>query len=154
MQGWRQYFPLFCIKKCTACVDLQIRRRNGKQLFFELETISKNFCTQKFCFSGNVVLTYEFVIRIFIVIILKYLISEMKRQNNIWAAGVKGSSVPRMGPIKKLFTTQKAGGCVFYSITLALLFAPGFLLPAYSVNWLFNGSVNGVKTAMTDSSKS
>ena len=64
--------------------------------------------------------------------------------NNLCVAGVEGTSVPRMGPIKKFFTTQKAGGCVFYSMTLALLFAPGFLIPVSSINWLFNKSVDGV----------
>ena len=76
----------------------------------------------------------------------------MKIQTILRAVSARPEAVSRMGPIKKFFANQRAGGCVFYTMTLAALFAPGFLLPVKSVNWLFNKSIDGVKTAVTDSS--
>ena len=77
----------------------------------------------------------------------------MKLQNILCAVGEQGESVHRMGPIKRFLTNQRAGGCVFYTITFAMLFAPGFLLPVSSVNWIFNKSIDSAKETATDSSK-
>jgi len=76
----------------------------------------------------------------------------MKTQNILRAVSARPEAHSRMGPIKKFFGSQRAGGCVFYSMTLAAIFATGYLIPVKSVNWLFNKSVDGVKTAVTDSS--
>jgi len=76
----------------------------------------------------------------------------MKLQSILRAVSARPEAVSRMGTIKSFFANQRAGGCVFYSMTLAAIFATGYLIPLKSVNWLFNKSIDGVKTAVKDSS--